>query len=426
MKSTVEKINPVQYRLNIEVTLEEVNIAFETALKKIQRKAKIQGFRPGKAPMNIIKKFYGSNVSSDVHQDLVNKHLFKALDEQTIRPIASPVVDANKLPAQNEAFNFSAVVDVMPTIDIANIKGVEVSVEKFTVKGESIDREVKLLRRRSAKTRNVEDGTKAANGLMAAISHTATVEGRDVPAMNVDKMTVHLGEKEIFDDLEKAVLGMKIGESKDATIKVPADNQDPDLAGKEVIFHITLNDLKHMDVPELNDEFAKELEFENADALVADVRKHMDTRAEELRRQRLENAILDKLLGAHPFEVPPAMVDQVIDSLINELRFNSEDERKTALANKEIRASFLDTAKRRTQNTLILWHVTQKENLQASEAEIAERVNGVAAQFGINDPKRLAAVKGNLEARVRENMVFEKAMDFLVQNARITDIDQEI
>ena len=83
MKSTVEKINPVQYRLNIEVTLEEVNVAFETALKKIQRKAKIQGFRPGKAPMNIIKKFYGSNVSSDVHQDLVNKHLFKALDEQS-------------------------------------------------------------------------------------------------------------------------------------------------------------------------------------------------------------------------------------------------------------------------------------------------------------------------------------------------------
>jgi trigger factor len=426
MKSSVEKINPVQYRLNIEVTSDEVNSAFEAALKKIQRKAKIQGFRPGKAPFGVIKKLYGGNVSADVHQDLVNKHLFKALDEQTIRPIAAPVVDSDKLPAQNEAFNFSAVVDIMPTIEIDNYKGVEVSVEKFKVKEETIDRELRMLRRRHAKTRAVESGAKAAKGMLAAISHTATVDGNDLPQMNVNNMTVQLGEDEIFADLESAMLGMALGETKQATVKVPESYQDPAVAGKDVTFNITLNDLKHMDVPELNDEFAKEMDFESATALSDDVRKHMEGRAEEMRRQRLENAILDKLLAAYPFDVPPAMVDQVIDSLINELRFNSEDERKGALANKEVRNSFLETAKRRTQNTLILWHVTQKENLQASEEEVAERVNGVAAQFGIDDPKRLAQVKRNLEARVRENMIFEKAMDYLVQNAKISDIDQEI
>ncbi len=426
MKSTVEKINPVQYRLSIEVTSEEVNSAFENALKKIQRKAKIQGFRPGKAPLNVIKKLYGGNVSADVHQDLVNKHLFKALDEQTIRPIAAPVVDSNKLPVQNENFAFSAVVDVMPTIDIPEIKGVEVSVEKFKVKEETIDREVKMLRRRQAKTRSTDAGTKAAVGHLAALSHTASVDGNDLPQMNVSEMTVNLGENEIFEDLEKAIIGMSVGESKTVSINIPETNQDPAIAGKSVLFNIALNDLKHMDVPELNDDFAKELDFESSDALVADIRKHLGTRADELRRQRLENAILDKLLAANPFDVPPAMVDQVIDSLINEQRFGNEDERKSALANKEFRNSFIETAKRRTQNTLILWHVTQKENLQASESEIAERVNGVAAQFGIDDPKRLAAVRKNLEARVRENMVFEKAMDYLVQNAKVTDIDQDI
>lgn len=426
MKSSVEKINPVQYRLSIEVTSDEVNSAFEAALKKIQRKAKIQGFRPGKAPLNVIKKLYGSNVSADVHQDLVNKHLFKALDEQTIRPIAAPVVDSDKLPAQNESFNFSAVVDIMPTIEIDDYKGVEVSVEKFKVKEETIERELKMLRRRHAKTRAVEDGAKATKGMLAAVSHTASADGNDLPQMNVNNMTVQLGEDEIFADLETAILGMGIGETKEATVKVPADYQDPSVAGKDVTFNITLSDLKHMDVPELNDEFAKEMDFENASALTDDVRKHMEGRAEELRRQRLENAILDKLLAAHPFEVPPAMVDQVIDSLINEQRFGSEDERKGALANQDVRKAFLETAKRRTQNTLILWHVTQKENLQASEEEIAERVNGVAAQFGIDDPKRLAQIKRNLEARVRENMIFEKAMDYLVENAKVTDVDQEI
>src|SRR5690606_1883974 len=164
----------------------------------------------------------------------------------------------------------------------------------------------------------------------------------------------------IFTDLENAILGMGVGETKQTTVNVPDTYQDPAVAGKDVTFNITLNDLKHMDVPELTDDFAKEMDFESASALSDDVRRHLEGRAEELRRQRLENAILDKLLAGHPFDVPPAMVDQVIDSLISELRFNTEDERKGALANQEVRNSFLDTAKRRTQNTLILWHVTQK------------------------------------------------------------------
>jgi trigger factor len=229
MKSTVEKINPVQYRLSIEVASEEVNSAFENALKKIQRKAKIQGFRPGKAPLNVIKKLYGGNVSADVHQDLVNKHLFKALDEQTIRPIAAPVVDSNKLPVQNEMFAFSAVVDIMPEINIPEIKGVEVAVEKFKVKEETVEREVKMLRRRQAKTRSTEAGTKAAAGHLAALSHTASVDGKDLPQMNVNEMTVNLGENEIFEDLEKAILGMSVGESKSVSIKIPETNQDPEI-----------------------------------------------------------------------------------------------------------------------------------------------------------------------------------------------------
>src|SRR5690348_16062367 len=109
MKSTIEQLNPVQYRVNVEVSPEEVDAAFDTAYRKIQKKAKIQGFRPGKAPINVVRKLYGANVSHEVAETLINTHLFKALNEQTIRPIASPMVETKEHPSHGKLFSFSAV-----------------------------------------------------------------------------------------------------------------------------------------------------------------------------------------------------------------------------------------------------------------------------------------------------------------------------
>jgi trigger factor len=152
----------------------------------------------------------------------------------------------------------------------------------------------------------------------------------------------------------------------------------------------------------------------------------MQNRADELSRQRLETAILDKLVEANPFEVPPAMVDQVIDSMIDELPHRSQEERQAALRNGEIRKGFRDTAKRRTQNTLVLWHVTQRENLQVTDDEVNERLEQTLAGAGVQDPKQAARLRKNLELRIRENMIFEKAMNFLIDHAQRNEVAAQI
>jgi trigger factor len=239
--------------------------------------------------------------------------------------------------------------------------------------------------------------------------------------MDVKDATVQLGQGELYADLENAILGMRPGETKKATIKLPEDYGDADLAGKDVEFTITLGDLKHLDVPALDDEFAKDLELESADALRTNVRQHLEARATDLSRQKLEGAVLDKLLEMHPFEVPPAMVDQVIDSMIQELQHPSEEERNKALRSQELRQHFLPQARRRTQNTLILWHVTQKEKLQVTDDEVKSRLDATIASMGLNDPKQLGRIRKQLEPRIRENMIFEKAMNFLIDNAAVTE-----
>ncbi len=426
MKSTVEQLNPVQYRVSVEVSPEEVDTAFDSAYRKLQKKAKIQGFRPGKAPINVIRKLYGGNVSHEVAETLINTHLFKALNEQTIRPIASPMVETKEHPSHGKLFSFTAVVDIMPNLDFDGYKGIPVKSEKYVVKDETVDRELYMLRRRQARTKPVDEGTAAAKGHVAAIAHRASSGGIDMPRLAVEEMTVALGEGEIFEGLESEILGMKVGEAKNAKVEIPAAYGDQEIAGKTLDFIITLKDLKLLELPSLDDEFAKDLDFENVDALKKSVREHLESRANDMARQKLEGAILDKIIDEHPFEVPPAMVDQVIDSMINELQHQTEDERAKALRDKKLRDEFLTTAKRRTQNTLVLWHVNQKEQLKVEDGEVGQRVEGVLASSGIKDAKQLAKLRQNLDARVRENLIFEKAMNFLIDNAQVTEVSAEV
>lgn len=426
MKSSVEHLNSVQCRISVNVSAEEVNAAFNNAYRNLQKKARIQGFRPGKAPINLLRKFYGPSVAAEVHENLVQQHLFAALTEQTIRPVASPVVETQSAPAQDTEFSFSAVVDVMPKISIDNYKGVEVKVEKYSVKDETFQREVDQLRRRQARTREVESKQAASQGMLATLNHSASLDGVDQPSLRVEDLEVALGHNELYEALEQAILGMKTGETKTTAITLPENYGDAALAGKSLDFSITLNGLKHLDLPELDDELAKDLNFSSKDELVTRIKEHLQNRADELSRQRLETAILDHLTNTSPFDVPPAMVDQVIDSMIDELPHRSQEERQAALRNDEIRKSFRPTAIRRTQNTLILWHVTQREGLTVEDSEIRQRVAQTLASAGISDPKQAARYRQNLEMRLRESMLFDKAMNFLIDNAVKTETETQI
>lgn len=426
MKSKVEQLNQVQYRLSVEVPASEVDNAFASALRRLQKKAHIQGFRPGKAPVNVLRKLYGQHLAVEVHEDLIKRNLQTALTEQTLRPIAAPVVDTNAVPAQGQDFAFSAVVDILPTLNFDGYKGLSVTYDEFSAKPETEQNEIDRLCRSAAKTRVAEDGTAAAAGHLATLSHDASHDGVDIPQLRVNEMKVDLGRNHLLADLESAILGMKKGESKSVDITLPETYGDSALAGKTLRFNITLNDLSILEIPALDDELAKDFGYESKAKLLEDLAARIKSKAEEMTRQSLENALLGQLIEKHPFEVPPAMVDQVIDSMIDELQHHDQKSRAEALKNKELREHFLATAKRRTQNTLALWHIVQAEKITASDEEVKAKTLEWASQSGLTDPKQLASLLSNMEARVRENLIFEKAIDFLIANAEKSPVAKTI
>lgn len=419
--SSVEEINSVQRRIKVALPADLVAKAFEDAYRNVQKKAKLQGFRPGKAPLNMIKKLYGDTVRGEVGERLINKHLFDVLKEKKINPIAAPVVENMDMPSTDKEFNFSAVVDVMPEITIKDWKGLDLKADKYEVKPESLTREMDFLRRRHAKTKNLESGVAASSGHLASIGHKVYQNGSLIENMDVEEFPVALGFKEIFADLENAILGMRVGETKKSTITLPNDYNDANLAGKAVDFEITLKNLQELALPELGDDFAKDVGFESLSALEAEISKQLNKRGRQLRRQKLEASIMDELRGRNSFDVPPSMVDQVIDSMIMELNIGDEKEKKKLLRNEDVRKSFRDTAKTKTQNTLILWRVAQEEKLEVTDEHVRGHIIENVPGSEKWDEKKLADFVKQVKPRVQENLVFEMALNHIIAKAKLTE-----
>ena len=419
--TSVEEINSVQRRVKIALPADLVAKAFEDAYRNVQKKAKLQGFRPGKAPMNVIKKLYGDSVRGEVGERLINKHLFDVLKEKKINPIAAPVVENMDLPATDKEFHFSAIVDVMPEISVKDWKGLKLDADKYEVKPESMTREVDFLRRRHAKTKSVESGSKATAGHLAFIGHKVYKDGNLIENMDVEEFPVALGFKEIFQDLEDAILGMAINETKRSTIKLPADYNDPNLAGQAVDFEITLKNLQELALPELSDDFAKDVGFDTLVALQDEINKQLEKRGKKLRRQKLETTIMDQLRTVNKFDVPPSMVDQVIDSMIMELNIGDEKEKKKLLKNEDVRKSFRDNAKTKAQNTLILWRVAQEEKLEVSDDRVRSHIVENVPGSDKWEEKKLSDFVQQVKPRVQENLVFEMALDHIISLANVTE-----
>lgn len=421
LTSSVEEINSVQRRIKVALPAALVAKAFEDAYKNVQKKAKLQGFRPGKAPLNIIKKVYGDTVRGEVGERLINKHLFDVLKEKKINPIAAPVVENMDMPSTDKEFNFSAVVDIMPEITVKDWRGLNLKADKYEVKPESITREMDFLRRRHAKTKSLESGTAASSGHLASIGHKVYHNGSLIENMDVEEFPVALGFKEIFADLENAILGMQVGETKKSKITLPADYNDAALAGKAVEFEITLKNLQDLALPALNDEFAKDVGFDSLVALETEISKQLNKRGAQLRRQKLEASIMDELRMKNTFDVPPSMVDQVIDSMIMELNIGDEKEKKKLLRNEDVRKSFRDTAKTKTQNTLILWRVAQEEKLEVTDDHVRKHIVENVPGSESWEEKKLTDFVKQVKPRVQENLVFELALNHIISKADLTE-----
>jgi trigger factor len=416
-------LNPECTReLNIDVPTEDVSKTYRRVTGNYRKYARIPGFRPGKAPESVIQKKFASEIRKEVIDSLLPERFNKAVNELGVRPVGQPQVTELAV-EDGKPLHVKAVFEYLPEFSIDGYQGVTVPKPSVEVTDEEFQQEIERLRDSQATIEPVEEDRALVDGDWAQISYQGQIEAEaDAPPIQGEDSLVEIGGKETVQAFSDALRGAKAGQELKAEVVYPADYAEPRLAGKTVAYELTVKGIKKRTLPELNDEFAKELgNYETYTELESGVRQYLSSR----KRRGVENETKDQLFAAlaerFPFPVPESLVQEQIDARLERgLRALAAQGMPTEQMRKmdfgRLRAAQRDGAVAEVKTSLLLDRISQQENITVSDEEMDHELQMAALQS--REP--LDALKVRLTqdgglARIREQLRREKTANLLYE-----------
>jgi trigger factor len=425
MQVEIEESGPVERLLKIEIATADVDAAFDAVYKQFSRKARLKGFRPGKIPRAVLERVYRDEASQEVLERLVQSSLPDAVNENELDVVSEPRLEQGDLPAQGSAFEYAARLDIRPAIELVTVKGLEVaSPELPEPESDPVEAQLEQMRASQASIRELADDTEAADGHLAAIDFEGTVEGKPFEGGSGKEMVVEIGAGRTIPGFEDEIRGLRVGHEKDFDITFPDEYPAEELAGKPGHFHIKLVGLKERELPELDDELAKDAsEFETLEDLRADLGKRFDEqRAAELERMTRE-AVLDAAIEANPFPLPESLVERELQNrlmrAVQQLR-NLPPEQLHPLV-EQWRDEWRPVAERDVRLGFLLPEIAKAESIEASQEDVDERLKEMAERGGqsVGELKKAYRERGMLDA-LHASVVDEHVVEFLVSAASLS------
>lgn len=431
MQVHVEDISSVQKKITIEIPAEQVNEEIEKAYSAIQKKAKIQGFRPGKAPMQLIKRTYSDAMRDDVMRRLYQQTLYKAMDEHKVEPIDSPTIESDIL-EPGVPFKYSAVIEVMPQILLKEPTGLIVNKEIYVPKPENIDGELKRMQENMAQMIPLEEGAAVENGHTVSVEYSIAVDGSPEETSGAQSAEVEVGSNKLIPGFEEQLIGMKQGESKEFTLELPAGGDSAESTGKKGLFSVTVGEIKRKELPELDDEFAQQFgEFDTMEELRAKMIEYHEKHEKDRIENEFKERIIQALIKKNPMDVPESMVkrqlDHMFENLKNRLKSQQMSLEMMGLDAESFRARFRDDAIDKVRGGLLLMALVEKENISVSDEDLTAQYEKIAA----GNPEMLDRIKEyytsnqNAKSSVISEIKEDKAISYLIDHAVVTEVDAE-
>ena len=400
--------------------------AEERAFRRLVKQAKLPGFRPGKVPRKIFEQTYGSHtITNEAMEDVVPSVYAKAVREHDLEPVDRPKMEL--LPEEDgQPTRVKAVVDVRPEIGLGEYKGLSVSRPAVEVKDEDVERTLESLARDRGTLVPVE--RPAQLGDVVTMDYEGKIDGVAFEGGTAKGQQTELDENRFIPGFATGIAGMSAGETKDVEAKFPEQYQQQDLAGKTAIFTITLHEIKQLEVPAIDDEFAKGAsQHESLEAFKTDIRDRLQKVAEQRRKRDVGSDLVEQLVTAHDFPLPDVMIERETDSMMQDasgmaMRMGMTFEQYLEAAGKteeELRAEFAPEAAKRVKGTLILEAIAKAENITATPADLQEELKSLAQQYG-QPVERIRAALGNNVLSLMDSIVRTKTVDFLIENAKDT------
>lgn len=414
--------------LEVEIPAEDVQKAVERVAREFARIARVPGFRPGKAPVTLIRRRFADDIKSEVLQSLVPEQLERAVSEKKIVPVTQPQIDQVDF-SETGPVKFRATFEVLPEFELGTYKDLEVEVAEAKVTDADVDKAIEEMRERAATFVPVE-GRSIADGDYAQLKLKGTPAGGG-DQIQTDSVLCHVGGEETMDAFNENLRGANAGEHKNFEATYPADYPDPKLQGKTYSYAVDILGIKEKKQPELNDEFVKDIsDAKTLEEFRAKVRENLEAAHDQTQKQQTREKLLAKLVENHNFPVPEALVEHQMDSrlerTVRALAAQGVDPRAVNVDWVSLRRRQRDRAVEDVKAEILLDRVATAENIDATDEELNQEIAAMAERSG----ESAAAVRANLTRqgaldRIKSKLRSDKTLDWLCQNSRVRTISEE-
>jgi trigger factor len=422
----VEDVSDVKKKVTFEVPEEKVFEVMDAQYKDLKKNVQIKGFRKGRVPLPILRSYFKSKVLADAARQIIEETLQSGLDEQNLKPLSVTNIDSETL-EEGKPFKYTAEIEIPPQIEVKGYKGLQLKKHVRSATDDQVDEQVQRIREGHARLAPITEPRGIVAGDHAVVDITARIEGEPVPALNVTDYHLEMGRNFYLPDFDSHMEGMKPEEEKDITVDLPEDFPRKAIAGKTVQFHITVKEAKEKILPELDDDFAKDIgDFETLGTLRDKIRTDLEAMLKAQTERELETQIVDALLKENSFEVPESMVQAEVDAFIEQslqgLAAQGHDISRLPMPTQAYRDQVKPSAVRAIQKALMYRAVAEQEELKVTDEEITEDLEKKAAQVDVS----LDFLKDRLEQdgrmeEVREALLYKKVSEFIQAQAEITE-----
>ena len=426
MSLQVEKMEKNMAKLTIEVSAEDLEKAMQSAYQKAKGRISIPGFRKGKAPRKMIEQMYGKGIFlEDAVNALIPEHYSKALSECELEIVSQPQIDVTQM-EPGKALIFTAEVAVKPEVTLGEYKGVEVPKAEIEVTEEEIEAAIKREQEKNSRTITVEDRA-AEEGDIVTIDFEGFVDGEAFEGGKGEAYPLTLGSHTFIPGFEEQLVGAKTGDHVEVNVTFPEEYQAKELAGKAAVFQCDVKKIEAKELPELNDDFAKDVsEFDTLAEYKEDVKKNLTESKEKEALRAKEDAAIEKIIENAEMEIPEAMLDTQCRQMMDDFGRRMQSQglsmeqyfQFTGQTAEKMMEDMKPQALKRIQTRLVLEKIVEVENIQPTEEEVNEEISKMAAMYKMEADKLKELVGEREMEQMKKDMAVQKAVTFVAEAAK--------
>jgi trigger factor len=417
----MEEISSIKKKVSIEISEDQVIREVDSFYKDLGKKAKIKGFRPGKVPRDILKRYFKDYVKTEIIQKLIQDTYPQALSESDLKPVSPPVIDPGEF-EEGKPFQYTAVIEVKPDIKLEAYTGLKIEGKEEEVKDEEVEGRLKSLQNLHANLKTISETRPIQTGDYVVVDYEARMGGKPMEEGKAIDFAVEVGSGQFIPAFEEKLIGFKPEEEGEIEVSFPEDYGYHQWAGKTISFHVRIKEIKEKILPPLDDEFAKDIGDSSLNELKVKLKGEIEREKKRILEAQLKNQVVDQLLDTNSFEVPESLVAEQAKALVSDtkLRLAAQgvDFKNMGVSEEKLQEDYHAMAQKQVKTFLILEKIANQEGIVVTDEEVDNRLRETSERMHQKfDAMKRYYEKNGLLPEVKAGIIQDKTLNFLLEKA---------